>query len=96
MPEHPFDHGNFSGRDEKLFEWPRTPDMVREELAVYYAVISHMDQQVGRILKALEDAGQRRTPLIIFSSDHGLAVGSHGLRGKQNHVRTHDQRAVDL
>ncbi|MCA9072002.1 MAG: sulfatase-like hydrolase/transferase [Planctomycetaceae bacterium] len=84
LPQHPFDHGNYSGRDEKLFEWPRTPQMVRNELAVYYAVISHMDQQVGRILKALEDTGQRENTVIIFSSDHGLAVGSHGLRGKQS------------
>ena len=84
LPEHPFDHGNFSGRDEKLFEWPRTPEMVRKELAVYYAVISHLDQQVGRILKALDDTGQRERTLIVFSSDHGLGVGSHGLRGKQS------------
>lgn len=84
QPQHPFDHGNYSGRDEKLFEWPRTPKMVREELAVYYAVISHMDQQVGRILKALDETGQRDNTLVIFSSDHGLAVGSHGLRGKQS------------
>ncbi len=84
LPEHPFDHGNFMGRDEKLFEWPRTPEMVRDELAVYYAVISYMDKQVGRIVQALEDTGQRERTLIIFSSDHGLAVGSHGLRGKQN------------
>lgn len=84
LPEHPFDHGNFMGRDEQLFEWPRTPEMVRRELAVYYAVISHMDQEIGRILEALEETGQRENTIIIFSSDHGLSVGSHGLRGKQN------------
>ncbi len=84
LPKHPFDYGNFNGRDEQLFEWPRTPEMVRKELAVYYAVISHMDQQVGRILKALDDSGQRERTIVIFSSDHGLSVGSHGLRGKQN------------
>ena len=84
LPEHPFDHGNLRGRDEKLFEWPRTPEMVQNELAVYYAVISYMDEQVGRIVQALEDTGQRERTLVIFSSDHGLAVGSHGLRGKQN------------
>ena len=84
LPKHPFDHGNLNGRDEQLFEWPRTPEMVRAELAVYYAVISHMDEQIGRILAALDETGQRENTLIIFSSDHGLAVGSHGLRGKQN------------
>jgi arylsulfatase A-like enzyme len=72
------------GRDEQLFEWPRTPEMVRRELAVYYAVISHMDQQIGRILEALNETGQRENTIVIFSADHGLAIGSHGLRGKQN------------
>lgn len=83
-PEHPFDHGNFRGRDEQLFNRPRTPEEVRNELAVYYAVISHMDAQIGRILQALDESGQRENTIVIFSSDHGLAVGSHGLRGKQN------------
>ena len=83
-PEHPFDHGNFDGRDERLFARPRTPEEVRKELAAYYAVISHMDQQIGRILAALEETGQARQTIVIFASDQGLAVGSHGLRGKQN------------
>ncbi|MCA9113548.1 MAG: sulfatase-like hydrolase/transferase [Planctomycetaceae bacterium] len=84
LAEHPFDHGNFDGRDERLFEWPRTPKMVRDELAVYYAVISHLDAQIGRVLAALEKSGQQDNTIVIFTSDHGLAVGSHGLRGKQS------------
>ncbi len=84
LPEHPFDHGNLRGRDEELFRWPRTPEEVRGELAAYYAVISYMDEQIGRILKALEATGQDRNTVVVFTSDHGLAVGSHGLRGKQN------------
>ncbi len=84
LAEHPFEHGNFKGRDELLFEWPRTPDMVRRELAVYYAVISHLDEQVGRILRTLDETGQRENTVIVYSADHGLGVGSHGLRGKQN------------
>ena len=83
-PEHPFDHGNFRSRDEQLLPWPRTPRDVREDLAVYYAVISHMDEQVGRILAALQSTGRAENTLVIFTSDQGLAVGSHGLRGKQN------------
>lgn len=81
---HPFDHGNFWGRDERLLPWPRTPYDVRRDLAVYYAVISHLDEQVGRILQALEQSGQLENTIIIYGSDHGLAMGSHGLRGKQN------------
>jgi arylsulfatase A-like enzyme len=84
LPEHPFDHGNLKGRDEQLLPWPRTETDVREDLAAYYAVISHMDQQIGRILQALEETGQRENTIIFFTSDHGLAMGSHGLRGKQN------------
>lgn len=81
---HPFDHGNFDGRDERLLPWPRTKADVRSDLAVYYAVIAHLDEQVGRITKALKQNGQWDNTVIIFSSDHGLAVGSHGLMGKQN------------
>ncbi len=84
LPRHPFDHGNFEGRDEQLLPWPRTPKDVREDLAVYYAVISYMDEQVGRILDALDATGQAQSTIVIFTSDQGLAMGSHGLRGKQN------------
>lgn len=82
--EHPFDHGNIRGRDELLLPFPRTEDDVRQELACYYAVISHLDEQIGRIFKSLDDSGQRENTLIIFTADHGLAIGSHGLVGKQN------------
>jgi arylsulfatase A-like enzyme len=84
LSEHPFDHGNFDGRDERLLPWPRTPQMIRELLAVYYAVISDVDKQVGRIVAALRETNQFDNTIIIFSSDHGLGVGSHGLRGKQS------------
>jgi len=84
LAEHPFDHGNLRGRDEQLLSWPRTPETIQEELAAYYAVISHMDGQIGRILDALQQAGAADETLVIFTSDHGLAVGSHGLRGKQS------------
>ena len=46
---------------------------------------THMDAQVGRILAALEESGQADDTVVIFTSDHGLAMGSHGLMGKQNH-----------
>jgi len=81
---HPFDHGNIEGRDEKMLPWPRTREMVRKNLAVYYAVITHMDQQIGRILESLQETGQDENTIVIFTSDHGLAVGSHGLMGKQS------------
>ena len=50
----------------------------------YYAIITHMDAQVGRILAALEKTGKAGNTYIFFTADHGLAVGRHGLMGKQN------------
>ena len=84
MADHPFDHGNKGGRDEALLPIPRTKEIVRADIAAYYAVISHMDAQVGRILDALESQGKTKSTVVVFCSDHGLGMGSHGLRGKQN------------
>jgi len=84
LPEHPFDHGNFEGRDEALLPWPRTKQIVQNDLSLYYSVISHLDAQVGRIVDALKKSGEWENTILIYSSDHGLAMGSHGLRGKQN------------
>jgi arylsulfatase A-like enzyme len=84
LPEHPFDHGNLRGRDEILFRFPRDPAEVRAELAVYYALISDMDAQIGRMLAALRASGRFENTVIIFTSDQGMAMGSHGLMGKQN------------
>ncbi|HAV61561.1 MAG TPA: choline-sulfatase, partial [Verrucomicrobiales bacterium] len=50
----------------------------------YYAIITHMDAQIGRILDALEATGKADNTHIFFTADHGLAVGHHGLLGKQN------------
>jgi arylsulfatase A-like enzyme len=84
LPQHPFNNGDLTGRDERLAPWPRTPEIVRQHLADYYASIAFLDAQVGRILDALRASGQYDNTLIVYSSDHGLAVGSHGLFGKQN------------
>lgn len=83
-PQHPFDHGNLDGRDERLVPKPLREADVRAELAAYYACVSHLDAQVGRILAAVRALGRWEDTLIIFSSDQGLALGSHGLLGKQN------------
>jgi arylsulfatase A-like enzyme len=84
LPTHPFDNGALVLRDEELAPWPRTPEVVRQHLADYYAAIEFLDSQVGRILKSLDDTDQARNTLIVFASDHGLAIGSHGLFGKQS------------
>ena len=84
MPQHPFDNGNMAGRDENLGPWPRTREIVSDQLCEYYGLITHMDQQIGRLLAALEATGQADDTVIIYAADHGLAVGSHGLMGKQS------------
>ncbi|HYG77535.1 MAG TPA: sulfatase-like hydrolase/transferase [Planctomycetota bacterium] len=84
LPDHPFDNGELKVRDEKLAANPRTEAEIRKHLADYYACITYMDFQIGRILEALKASAQWENTIIIFSSDHGLAIGSHGLMGKQN------------
>ncbi len=84
LPNHPFDNGELNVRDELLRERPRTEEIVREELALYYGMISELDAQIGRIMSALEDNEQLENTLIVMAGDNGLAVGSHGLLGKQN------------
>jgi arylsulfatase A-like enzyme len=84
QPDHPFDHGNRGGRDEVLLPIPRQPEQVKANLAAYYAAITYLDEQVGRVLDFLKRTGQLEKTIIVFTSDQGLAVGSHGLMGKQN------------
>lgn len=83
-PLHPFNNGDLLVRDEQLAPWPRTPEVVRAHLTDYYGVITYLDMQIGRILQALKDRGGYDDTIIVFSSDQGLAMGSHGLFGKQN------------
>jgi len=84
QPNHPFDHGNANGRDELIVPAPRSEADVRAERAVYHARVESIDSQVGRIIKAMADRRDLQRTIVIFTSDQGLAVGSHGLMGKQN------------
>jgi arylsulfatase A-like enzyme len=83
-PQFPFDNGFVRGRDEVLAAWPRTEGVIRDQLAEYYGLISHMDQQIGRVLAALEASGQADNTVVVYAADNGLALGSHGLLGKQS------------
>lgn len=84
MPEHPFDNGALHIRDEELAAFPRTPDEIRRHIAEYYAMISHLDYQIGEILRALEETGRADNTIVVFAGDNGLALGQHGLMGKQS------------
>ena len=84
VPEHPFDNGEMRIRDEVLAPFPRTPEIVQQHIADYYGMITHMDAEMGRVLSTLEATGHLDNTIIIYTADHGLAVGQHGLLGKQN------------
>ena len=84
LPYHPFDNGEIAVRDEMTLPWPRTRENVAGKLARYYASISYLDAQVGRILEALKSAGQLDQTIFIVAGDNGLSLGEHGLLGKQN------------
>jgi choline-sulfatase len=87
LPEYPYNEAMGAGRDlrdERLAPFPRTRHAVQVHRSEYYAIITHLDTQIGRILDALEATGKADETIIVFTSDHGLAVGHHGLLGKQN------------
>lgn len=91
MTAHPFDLGINTIRDEMLAAQPRNDAEVRQHIADYYGMISHMDDEIGRILQTLDDRGLRDNTIVIYTSDHGLSVGQHSLMGKQN-VYDHSMR----
>ena len=87
LPEYPYNEYAGAGRglrDEKLAPFPRTAYSVQVNRQEYFAIITHMDEQIGRILDALEASGKADNTYIFFTADHGLAVGDHGFIGKQN------------
>lgn len=83
-PLHPFDYGEAQVRDENLAPWPRTPEIVKATLSDYYGLISHLDARVGDIIRSLKKKGLYDNTIIVYAADNGLAVGSHGLLGKQS------------
>lgn len=87
LPNYPFKNEigcSPSLRDEKLALFPRTEHGIQVHRQEYFACITHLDQQIGRILDRLEASKMAENTWIILTSDHGLAVGRHGLVGKQN------------
>ena len=61
---------------------PPDPGADGRRKAAYQAMIELIDENVGRVLKALEETGQRDRTLVVFMSDHGDMLGDHGLWGK--------------
>lgn len=87
LPEYPYKDDIGCGwglRDERLAPMPRTEYAVKVNRQEYYAIITHLDYQISRILEKLEETGQADNTYIFFGADHGLACGNHGFMGKQN------------
>ncbi|MDA1050766.1 MAG: sulfatase-like hydrolase/transferase [Planctomycetota bacterium] len=87
LPAHPFHHGHPGLRDEEQVQGVlkrRDEATIRNELGREYACIENIDRQVGRVLDKLEAMGELDNTYIIFTADHGIAMGRHGLTGKQN------------
>ena len=87
LPENPYKDGMGCGpnvRDEALAPFPRTEYATKTHIKEYYALITHLDEQIGALMTRLEATGKMDNTYIIFTSDHGLAVGKHGLIGKQS------------
>lgn len=84
MFEHPFDNGVMSIRDEELASYPRDEAEIKQHIADYYGMISHLDDRIGKILAVLSKRDDAENTIIVYTADHGLAVGQHALMGKQN------------
>ncbi len=87
LPNYPWQHDIGNGpslRDEALAPFPRTPYATKVHIQEYYASITHLDEQIGEIIAALKASGKADNTYIILTSDHGLAIGRHGLIGKQS------------
>lgn len=82
--QHPIDNGDLFVRDECLASHPRKEEEIKEHIADYYAMISHHDSELSRVYRSLEEKGVLDNTIIVYMADHGLAVGQHGLMGKQN------------
>lgn len=87
LPAHPFHHGHPGLRDEERVQGimgKRDEATIRNELGREYACIENIDRQIGVVLDKLEEMGELDNTYIFFTADHGIAVGRHGLTGKQN------------
>ena len=73
--------GDTSDRELEPSPYVKTPG--RKEIAAYYAMVTAVDDQVGRILGELDELGLRDNTIVIVSSDHGDMLGSHGTRLKR-------------
>jgi len=81
-PQHPYlrDYAASFAYDEHF----ETQDQVRRAVAGYYGLCSFLDENVGKVLRALEGSGLADDTRVLYTSDHGDNVGARGLWGKSN------------
>ncbi|MSU35498.1 MAG: sulfatase [Pedosphaera sp.] len=87
LPAHPFHHGHPDLRDEVAVSgvWTnRDERTIRNELGREFACSENIDLQIGRVLAKLQAMGELENTYVIYTADHGIAIGRHGLQGKQN------------
>ncbi|MEX1075441.1 MAG: sulfatase-like hydrolase/transferase [Pirellulales bacterium] len=87
LPQHPFDNTDMSVRDEIAVSgvWRRRDEAtIRNEIGREFACSENIDRQIGRVLDKLRAMGELDNTWIIYTADHGMAIGRHGLQGKQN------------
>lgn len=66
-------------------EYPGTdPELLRQAKQAYFASTTFMDDQVGRVLDALDRLGLAERTVVVFTSDHGYQLGEHGLWQKMS------------
>ncbi len=87
LAKHPFPTGHPNLRDEVAVSgvWEKRDERtIRNELGRQFACSENIDIQIGRVLDKLEAMGELENTIVIYTSDHGMAIGRHGLQGKQN------------
>lgn len=87
LPKHPFNNSHLDVRDEVAVGgvWTnRDERTIRNELGREFACSANIDIQIQRVLQKLEAMGELDNTYIFYCADHGMAIGRHGLQGKQN------------
>lgn len=87
LPAHPFSHGHPGLRDEEEVSgvWKnRDQRTIRNEIGREFACGENIDIQIRRVLDLLAAMDELENTYVFYTSDHGIAIGRHGLQGKQN------------